>query len=64
MDRTPGRPVFLRSLNHRLVGLALWESQDAFEASASSIFQAVAGDPFDKWCQNPPDVFHLTEPER
>jgi heme-degrading monooxygenase HmoA len=45
----------------RLVGLALWESQEAFEASAERIFQAVAGDPFDQWCQQPPDVFHLTQ---
>jgi Antibiotic biosynthesis monooxygenase len=48
----------------RLVGLALWESQEAFEASAGRIFQAVADDPFDQWCESPPDVFHLTKPER
>jgi heme-degrading monooxygenase HmoA len=46
----------------RLVGLALWESADAFEASAGQIFQAVAEDPFDVWCERPPDVFHLTQP--
>jgi heme-degrading monooxygenase HmoA len=45
----------------RLIGLALWESQEAFEASAERIFQAVADDPFDQWCQQPPDVFHLTQ---
>ncbi|MET8449027.1 antibiotic biosynthesis monooxygenase [Streptomyces sp. NPDC005209] len=46
----------------RLVGLALWESQEAFEASAGQIFQSVADDPFDEWCRQPPDVFHLTKP--
>jgi heme-degrading monooxygenase HmoA len=44
----------------RLVGLALWESQEAFQASAERIFQVVADDPFDEWCRQPPDVFHLT----
>jgi heme-degrading monooxygenase HmoA len=44
----------------RLVGLALWESAEAFEASAERIFQAVADDPFDQWLELPPDVFHLT----
>lgn len=46
----------------RLVGLALWESAEAFQASADRIFQAVAHDPFDQWWQHPPDVFHLTQP--
>jgi len=46
----------------RLVGLALWESEEAFRASAERIFQAAADDPFDQWCEQPPDVFHLTQP--
>jgi heme-degrading monooxygenase HmoA len=45
----------------RLVGLALWESAEAFQASAGQIFQAVADDPFDQWCERPLDVFHLTQ---
>jgi len=45
----------------RLVGLALWESAEAFEASAERIFQAVADDPFDQWLEQPPDVFHLDQ---
>jgi heme-degrading monooxygenase HmoA len=44
----------------RLIGLALWESAEAFEASAERIFEAVADDPFDQWLELPPDVFHLT----
>jgi heme-degrading monooxygenase HmoA len=46
----------------RMVGLAMWESQEAFEASAERIFGAVADDPFDQWMEQPPDVFHLTQP--
>jgi heme-degrading monooxygenase HmoA len=45
----------------RLIGLALWESAEAFEASAERIFAAVADDPFDQWLELPPDVFHLTQ---
>ena len=47
---------------NRLVGLAMWESQEAFEASAARIFQIVADDPWDQWCERPIDVFHLTQP--
>lgn len=46
--------------SQRLVGLALWESAEAFEAAAEQIFQVVADDPFDQWCERPPDVFHLS----
>jgi heme-degrading monooxygenase HmoA len=46
----------------RLVGLAIWESEEMFQASVERIFQAVADDPFDQWCEQPPDVFHLTQP--
>jgi len=46
----------------RVVGLAMWESQEAFAASAERIFQAVADDPFDQWLEQPPDVFHLSQP--
>jgi heme-degrading monooxygenase HmoA len=46
----------------RLIGLALWESAEAFRASSERIFQAVADDPFDEWLEQPPDVFHLTQP--
>jgi hypothetical protein len=45
----------------RLVGLAQWESQEAFQESVGRIFAVVADDPFDEWCEQPPDVFHLTQ---
>jgi heme-degrading monooxygenase HmoA len=44
----------------RLIGLALWESQDAYQAAAARIFAVVADDPFGDWCSQPPEVFHLT----
>jgi heme-degrading monooxygenase HmoA len=47
---------------NRLVGLAMWESQEAFEAAAERIFAVVADDPWDQWCERPIDVFHLTQP--
>jgi heme-degrading monooxygenase HmoA len=45
----------------RLVGLAEWESEEAFEAEVDRIFEVVADDPFDVWLDQPPEVFHLTE---
>jgi hypothetical protein len=46
----------------RLVGIAQWESEDAYRAAADGIFAAVADDPFDEWWERPPDVLHLTRP--
>jgi heme-degrading monooxygenase HmoA len=46
----------------RLVGLAMWESQEAFQQSAERIFEVAADDPFDLWCEQPPDVLYLTQP--
>jgi hypothetical protein len=47
---------------YRLVGLAMWESAEAFQASAERIFQLVADGPWDQWCERPTDVFHPTKP--
>jgi len=44
----------------RLVGIAQWESQEAFEAAHERIFQAVADDPLSEWWERPPEVYHLT----
>lgn len=46
----------------RLVGLARWESEEAFQAAAPRIFAVVADDPFDEWCEQPPESFRLTQP--
>jgi len=48
--------------SNRLFGLAMWESQEAFQAAAERIFQVVENDPWDRWCERPIDVFHLTQP--
>jgi hypothetical protein len=44
----------------RLVGLAIWESREAFEAAAPGIFAVVADDPIMEWSTQPTDIFHLT----
>lgn len=44
-----------------LVGLALWESEDAFLGSVQSARQAVADDPFDEWEAEPVQGFRLVE---
>ena len=44
-----------------LVGLALWESEEAFRASAHLGGAAVADDPFDEWESSDVDPYRLTE---
>ena len=45
----------------RLVGIAAWESREAFEAAAPGIFEAVADDPFDLWETRPAESLHLED---
>lgn len=44
-----------------LVGLALWESEQAFLASVHLARQAVAGDPFEEWEAEAVQGFRLAE---
>ena len=44
-----------------LIGLALWESEEARQASIHLARQAVANDPFDEWEGQPVEGFLLTE---
>jgi heme-degrading monooxygenase HmoA len=44
-----------------LMGLAIWESEAAFEASVHLAREAVAGDPFDEWEAEPVAGYRLTE---
>jgi hypothetical protein len=44
-----------------LVGLAIWESKEAWEASVHLAREAVADDPFDDWESEPVQGFRLTE---
>ena len=45
----------------RLVGLAIWESREAFLAAAPGIFAAVNDDPFDEWEAEPTVSLQLEE---
>jgi heme-degrading monooxygenase HmoA len=44
----------------RLIGLALWESREAYEAAAERIFAVAADDPILEWATRPPDSLHLS----
>ena len=45
----------------RLVGLANWESREAFLAAAPDILAVVGADPFDEWEAEPAVSLHLEE---
>jgi heme-degrading monooxygenase HmoA len=44
-----------------LVGLAIWESREAWERGVAAMRAAVEDDPFDDWEQHDPDVYTLAE---
>lgn len=44
-----------------LVGLAIWESEEAWAASVHLAREAVADDPFDDWEVEPPQGYRLIE---
>ena len=44
-----------------LVGLAVWESEEAFRASVDLARAAVENDPFDEWEAEPVVGYRLTE---
>ena len=43
------------------MGLAIWESEESFQASVHLAREAVADDPFDVWEAEPVVGFRLTE---
>ena len=45
----------------RLVGLALWESRQAFEQGVTAMRAAVQDDPFEDWEVRGPEVYLLEE---
>ena len=47
--------------SNRLVGLAVWESREAWEAAIGQAREAVANLDIDDLLEEPPDVFLLTE---
>ena len=42
-----------------LVGLAIWDSQEAWQAARPAMWDAVKDDPFGEWEDAPPEIFHL-----
>ena len=44
-----------------LVGLAIWESKEAWMAARPAMQDAVKDDPFHEWEDTPPDVYHLED---
>jgi hypothetical protein len=48
------------SKSDRLIGLAIWESREAWEAAADDIFAVIADDPILEWSTRAPDSFHLS----
>lgn len=43
----------------RLIGMAIWESREAWEAAAPDVFAVVADDPFDLWEPERPETLLL-----
>jgi heme-degrading monooxygenase HmoA len=43
----------------QLVGLAIWDSKEAWLAARRAMFEAVKDDPFDEWEDQQPVVYQL-----
>jgi len=44
-----------------LIGLAIWDSKEDWEAARPTMLKAIKDDPFDEWEDHPPEVFRLRE---
>ena len=44
-----------------LVGLAIWDSREAYEAAGPALMAAVEGDDFDDWREGPWASYHCVE---
>jgi heme-degrading monooxygenase HmoA len=42
-----------------LIGLAIWESKEQWQAAHPKMSEAVKDDPFEEWEEHPPEVFVL-----
>lgn len=60
-----GAPTIITAIassrKERLVGIAIWESNDHFERSIDVAQEAIKDDPHDEWEDNPPEIFELEE---
>jgi len=45
----------------KLIGLAIWDSKEEWEAARPAMAEAVRNDPFHEWEDVPPKVYHLEE---
>jgi len=43
------------------IGIAVWESEEMWQAARPFMIAAVQDDPFDDWEDHPPETFHLLE---
>jgi hypothetical protein len=46
-----------------LVGLAIWDSKEAYQAAAPALMRAVENDDLDDWHVEPWTSYHCVEPE-
>ena len=44
---------------NRLVGIAIWDSEENWLAARSTMLKAVKDDPFEEWEEKEPEVYHL-----
>jgi hypothetical protein len=44
---------------NRLVGIAIWESEENWLAARTTMLEAVKDDPFEDWEEREPEVYHL-----
>ena len=51
--------TMLDAKSKALIGLAIWDSKDQWEAARPKMAAAVKDDPFAEWEDNPPEIFHL-----
>ena len=42
-----------------LMGLTIWDSEDAWDAAVPKAMEAVKDDPFDEWDADIPDAYHF-----
>ena len=45
----------------KLIGMAIWDTKEQWEAAYPTLEQAVRDDPFHEWEEMPPKVYHLEE---
>ena len=44
-----------------LIGLAIWDSREVWQAARPVILEAIKDDPFEEWEDEPPEAYFLEE---